>query len=131
MGHGGGSGGGGGAAASAGRWPIIYEEIGGSRHFQIFPAPAVANGSLSILSPGNSGAILRVATQPDGTRVLQNTTMGNRVVAVVAPSSLIPGGFVLVSGELKNFLDEDFSDWRAHNRRPHLEDLVTPSLHFR
>ncbi|MEO8337113.1 MAG: DUF4157 domain-containing protein [bacterium] len=110
-------------------WPIIYEEAGFG-HFRIWPDPEVANGTQSIVKPTNSGAIMRVAHQADGTIVLQNTTQGNRTVAVLAPSTLISGGFVVISGPLKTWLDDDFSVWRARNRSPQLTDLVTPPLHF-
>ena len=127
LGSGGGAAGGGAAATPVNAWPIIYEEIGSTRHFMILPAGSVANGTSSILLPGNSGAILRVVNG----RELQNTTQGNRVVAIVEASNLLPAGFRLVSGELASLLDEDFSQWRRRNRRPMLEDLVTPQLHFR
>jgi hypothetical protein len=133
LGSGGGSAGSGGSgtAAPANIWPIIYEEIGTSRHFQILPDSSVANGTLSIVQPTNSGAVLRVVAQPDRSLVLQNTTMNNRVVAVVVPSSLISGGFQLVSGEMFDSLSADFEQWRRRNRRPRLDDLVYPQLHFR
>jgi hypothetical protein len=111
-------------------WPITYEEISGSKHFQILPGSSVANGTLSILKPTNTMAILRVTTQDDGTMTLLNTTMGDAIVAVVLPSTLIKTGFRLVSGSLADSLSDDFSQWRSRNRRPKLNDLVFPQLHF-
>jgi hypothetical protein len=96
----------------------------------VLPVAAVASGTLSVLLPTNPAAILYVVPAAGGGLEVRNTR-GNRVVGVVAPSSLLPGGYVLVSGELKDTLDADFSSWRVHHRRPRLEDLVTPPPHFR
>jgi hypothetical protein len=118
-------------SSKANVWPITYEEIPKSKHFQVLPQSSVANGTLSVLKPTNSGAILRVTTQSDGTLTLENTTLGNTVVAVIAPSTLITGGYRLVSGSLADSLSDDFGTWRSKNRKPKLDDLVFPQLHLK
>lgn len=118
-------------AAPAPDWPLNYEEIPGSKHFQVIPDVSVANGTWSILQPTNSGAIFRVQARPDQGFDMVNVQANNRVVAQVAPSRLLPGGYRLVSGPLKNALDEHFVRWHAKNRSPQLNDLVNPELHFR
>jgi hypothetical protein len=62
---------------------------------------------------------------------LENTSRGNAIVAVVVPSTLITGGYRLVSGTLADSLSDDFSTWRSKNRKPRLDDLVDPQLHLK
>lgn len=114
---------------SAPRWPLSYEELGQSKHFQIIPEPSVANGTWSIVQPTNPGAIFRVQTRPD--QGLELVTADKRVVAQLERSTLLAGGYRLVSGPLKLTLEADFQRWRAQNRAPELNDLVSPQLHFK
>jgi hypothetical protein len=118
-----------GTGRGPGGWPILFEEIGSAGHFQILPSPDVDPGGTYAITQGRNAAAVLVVEHRGGAIIARNPTTGEE--AEVAASSLLPGGWKLVSGAMATRLQEELSQWRRLHRRPRLEDLVYPELHFR